>query len=60
MILKDAFDRFAEKTPVSVMVRATVENVLSANRLDAIFDEHAEQQTVDELKQPASRRHRLR
>jgi hypothetical protein len=41
--LNDAFDRFAKKTPISVMVRATIENVLSAQRLDAIFDENAEQ-----------------
>jgi hypothetical protein len=49
MILNDAFDRFAKKTPVSVMVRATVENVLSASRLDTIFDENAKQQYAGEL-----------
>lgn len=47
--LNDAFDRFAKKTPISVMVRATIENVLSAPRLDAIFDENAEQQYAGEL-----------
>jgi VCBS repeat-containing protein len=47
--LDDAFDRFAKKTPISVMVRATIENVLSAERLDAIFDENAEQQYAGEL-----------
>ena len=58
MILKEVYDRFAKKTPVCVMVRATIENVLAADRLDAIFDEHAEQQyagdlmfsTVDDIK----------
>ena len=49
MVLMDAFDRFAKKTPVSVMVRATIENVLSAERLDALFDQHAEQQYTGEL-----------
>ena len=38
MIMRDVFERFAKKTPVSVMVRATVENVLAADRLDAIFE----------------------
>ena len=49
MILQAAFDRFAKKTPVSVMVRGTIENVLSAERLDAIFEEHAEQQYAGDL-----------
>jgi hypothetical protein len=49
MILRNAFDRFAKKTPVSVMVRATLENVLSAERLDAIFAENARQQYAGEL-----------
>ena len=47
--VNDAFDRFAKKTPISVMVRATIENVLSTQRLDAIFDENAEQQYVGDL-----------
>jgi hypothetical protein len=49
MIMKDIFDRFAKKAPVSVMVRATIENVLAAERLDSIFDSHAEQQYAGEL-----------
>ena len=49
MILRNAFDRFAKKTPVSVMVRATLENVLSAERLDAIFAENAQQQYAGDL-----------
>jgi len=47
--LNDAFDRFAKKKPISVMARATFENSLSAARLDAIFQEHAEQQYAGEL-----------
>jgi IS4 transposase len=49
MILQAAFDRFVKKTPVSVMVRATMENVLSADRLDEIFEQNAEQQYVGDL-----------
>ena len=49
MLLEYAFERFAKKTPVSVMVRATIENVLSPERLDAIFDEYAEEQYAGEL-----------
>lgn len=49
MILKDAFDRFVKKTPVAVMMRATLENVLSASRLDAIFQRHAQRQHSGEL-----------
>jgi len=47
--LNDVFERFAKKTPISVMVRATVENVLAARRLDALFDEHSEQQYTSDL-----------
>lgn len=49
MLLNKVFDRFAKKAPVSVMVRATIENVLSADRLDAIFHEHAVQQYASDL-----------
>jgi hypothetical protein len=49
MILKNIYERFAKKTPVSVMVRATIENVLSADRLDAIFEENAQQQYSGDL-----------
>jgi IS4 transposase len=49
MVLGDVFERFAKKAPVSVMVRATIENVLSPERLDAIFDENAKQQYAGDL-----------
>ncbi|MFH1921496.1 MAG: hypothetical protein ABIP48_16650 [Planctomycetota bacterium] len=49
MILKDVYERFAKKAPVSVMVRATIENVLAADRLDAIFEENARQQRAGDL-----------
>jgi hypothetical protein len=37
MVLSEVFDLFAKHSPVTVMVRATMENVLSAERLDALF-----------------------
>ena len=43
MVLNGVFDRFAKKAPVSVMVRAMMENVLKADSLDSIFEENAEQ-----------------
>lgn len=49
MILREAFERFSKKAPVSVMVRATLENVLSAPRLDAIFKRYAQRQYVGDL-----------
>jgi hypothetical protein len=44
MILSEVIDRFEKKAPVCVMVRATMENVLSAERLDALFEDAAERQ----------------
>lgn len=44
MILREVFGRFERKAPVSVMLRATMENVLSAERLDTIFENAADQQ----------------
>jgi hypothetical protein len=49
MILEEIYERFAEDKPVSVMVRATIENVLAADRLDAIFEQNAQQQVIGEL-----------
>jgi len=49
MILKDVYERFAKKAPISVMVRATIENVLVADRLDAIFEGNARQQRAGDL-----------
>jgi hypothetical protein len=44
MILREVIERFENKAPVCVMVRATMENVLSAERLNALFDRAADQQ----------------
>ena len=47
--LNDVFDQYAKKKPISVMVRAMIENVLSSECLDAIFDKNAEQQYTGDL-----------
>jgi hypothetical protein len=44
MYLEALFDRFAQKSPVTVMTRALMENALAPEALDEIFDEHAELQ----------------
>lgn len=44
MILRDLIERFEQKAPVSVMVRATMENILSAERLDRLFENSAQRQ----------------
>lgn len=49
MALQDVFERFERQTPVCVMVRAALENVFAAERLDAMFEKHAVQQRCGEL-----------
>jgi Transposase DDE domain len=49
MILADVFELFVKQSPVAVMVRATLENVLSAERLDALFAAHARRQRPSDL-----------
>ena len=49
MLLSEVFDRFVRKSPVSVMARATMEYALSAEALDALFSQHAEEQYTREL-----------
>src|SRR5579859_2315632 len=49
MILSEIFDRFVQHSPVSVMVRATLQNVLSQERLDKLFDGTAVRQRTNEL-----------
>ncbi len=49
MVLSDVFDLFVKQSPVTVMVRATMENVLSAERLDALFAKTAVRQRPSEL-----------
>lgn len=45
MLLQELVGRFELEAPMAVMVRATLENVLSADRLNSIFEKHAERQS---------------
>lgn len=49
MVLSEVFDRFAKESPVCVMVRATLENVFSAERRDELFARTAVRQRSKEL-----------
>ena len=48
-MLGDAFERFVEKSPISVMVRASLERVLGADRLDLWFERTAQKQYTRDL-----------
>src|SRR3954462_623283 len=49
MFLGEVFERFAAQSPVSVMARAAFEHALSANVVDALFEEHAQRQYTRDL-----------
>jgi len=49
VILQPLFDRFLEGTPLSVMTRALLENVLRPEPLDEIFERLAVKQYTKEL-----------
>jgi len=49
MSLNAIFERFVRETPVTVMMRATMEHALSNEAIDAVFAETAKQQRVGEL-----------
>jgi hypothetical protein len=48
-MLGDVFDRFVEKSPISVMVRASLERVLGADRLDLWYKRTAKKQYTRDL-----------
>lgn len=48
-MLGDVFKRFVEKSPISVMVRAALERVLGADRLDLLYARTAQKQYTREL-----------
>lgn len=48
-MLGDVFERFVAKSPISVMVRATLERVLSADQLDLWYERTAQKQYTREL-----------
>jgi hypothetical protein len=49
MILSQVFEKFVQESPVSVMVRATLQNALSQERMDELFDRVAVRQRTSEL-----------
>jgi hypothetical protein len=49
MILRELVRRFEVKCPFSVMLRATLENVLSPDRVNSIFENNAERQSNQTL-----------
>lgn len=49
MVLSEVFALFVQQSPVTVMTRATMENVLSAERLDELFARTAVRQRPSEL-----------
>ena len=49
MVLSDVYDCFAIQSPFAVLMRATLENVFSPDRLDAIFDRTPSRQRSGEL-----------
>jgi hypothetical protein len=48
-MLDEAFDLFAKAAPATVMIRAVLENILSAKRLNAIFEDTAQVQYTRDL-----------
>lgn len=49
MVLEPLFERFLAQAPLSVMARATLEHALSAETLDALFEETAQRGYTREL-----------
>jgi len=49
MVLSQVFERFIEESPVSVMVRGLMENFLSPQKLDQLFERNSEIQYTKEL-----------
>src|SRR3954467_7335312 len=49
MILPAVFERFIERSPLSVMAQGAIEYALSESALNQVFEEHAEGQYTREL-----------
>jgi IS4 transposase len=49
MLFREVLDRFVKESPVSVMVRATLEHTLTAEFLDQLFRDHAVRQRESPL-----------
>lgn len=48
-MISDIFERFIEKTPVTVMVRAIMERIFAPEKLEQLFEDNAESQYTKEL-----------
>ena len=48
-MLGEVFERFVEKSPISVMVRASLERVLGADRLDLWYERTTQKQYTRDL-----------
>lgn len=49
MSMSKIVQRFEKESPICVMMRATLENAFSPDRLEAIFDQHARRQCSSDL-----------
>jgi len=49
MLLGKRFEQFIERSPVSVMIRGTLERVLDPDKLEQVFDDNAVRQYTREL-----------
>jgi IS4 transposase len=49
MVVREIYEKFAQESPVSVMVRGALEYALPASFLDELFIEHAERQYQGDL-----------
>lgn len=49
MIYRDVLNMFSKESPVTVMLRGTLENVFSADKLDKLFRDNARWQHQEEL-----------
>jgi len=47
--VESVIERFQQRAPITLMIRATLENVLSAKRLNTLFEQHAQKQQNKEL-----------
>jgi hypothetical protein len=49
MLCSAIFEKFVSKSPISVMARATMEHALTADSINALFLEHADEQYTRKL-----------
>jgi hypothetical protein len=48
-MLEAIFDRFVQKTSITIMVRGLMERILSHEQMDSIFEKNAQSQYTREL-----------